>query len=60
MGYSGNSREDDKIVYPQFRYAFPRFEETLRATAPDILLLVFFNLVFFAAAYVSFTRYDVR
>ena len=60
MGYSGNSREDDKIVYPQFRYAFPRFEETLRATAPDILLLVFFNLLFFAAAYVSFTRYDVR
>lgn len=60
MGYSGNSREDDKVVYPQFRYAFPRFEETLRATAPDILLLVFFNLLFFAAAYVSFTRYDVR
>ncbi len=60
MGYGGNSREDDKIVYPQFRYAFPRIEETLRATAPDILLLVFFNLLFFAAAYVSFTRYDVR
>jgi hypothetical protein len=62
MGYSGSSREgeDDKIDYPQFRYAFPRLEETLRATAPDILLLVFFNLLFFAAAYVSFTRYDVR
>jgi ABC-type transport system involved in multi-copper enzyme maturation permease subunit len=60
MGYSGNSREDDKVVYPQFRYSFPRLEETLQATAPDILLLVVFNLVFFAAAYVSFTRYDVR
>jgi ABC-type transport system involved in multi-copper enzyme maturation permease subunit len=60
MGYSGSSRDDDKVDYPQFRYAFPRLEETLRATAPDILLLVFFNLLFFAAAYVSFTRYDVR
>jgi len=29
-------------------------------TAPDILLLVLFNLVFFAAAYFSFARYDVR
>jgi ABC-type transport system involved in multi-copper enzyme maturation permease subunit len=60
LGYSGHYSEQGKIDYPQFRYAFPPFEETLRATAPDILLLVFFNLVFFAAAYVSFTRYDVR
>ncbi len=56
----GSSSPEGKIDYPKFRYQFPAFEETLRATAPDILLLVFFNLLFFAAAYVSFTRYDVR
>ncbi len=56
----GDSRPGGKIDYPAFRYPFPAFEETLRATAPDIVLLVLFNLIFFAAAYFSFTRYDVR
>jgi ABC-type transport system involved in multi-copper enzyme maturation permease subunit len=56
----GSSGQKDKIDYPQFRYAFLPLDETFRAAAPDILLLVFFNLLFFAAAYVSFTRYDVR
>jgi ABC-type transport system involved in multi-copper enzyme maturation permease subunit len=60
MGWAGDSRRDDKTDYPMFRYAFPAFEQTLRATAPDVILLVLFNLIFFAAAYVSFTRYDVR
>lgn len=56
----GDSRPDGKIDYPQFQYRFPAFEETLRAAAPDIILLVVFNLIFFAAAYYSFIRYDVR
>jgi ABC-type transport system involved in multi-copper enzyme maturation permease subunit len=56
----GNSREQGKIDFPQFRYAFAPLDETIRTTATDLLLLVFFNLIFFAAAYVSFTRYDVR
>jgi ABC-type transport system involved in multi-copper enzyme maturation permease subunit len=56
----GSSLPDQKVDYPKFRYRFPPFDETLRATAPDILLLVFYSLIFFAAAYVSFTRYDVR
>jgi ABC-type transport system involved in multi-copper enzyme maturation permease subunit len=64
-GHSRSSHGGDtpgmgKIDFPQFRYAFLPLEETLRAATPDILLLVFFNLLFFAAAYVSFTRYDVR
>lgn len=59
-GFAGSTLPDDKIDYPKFRYEFPRFEETLGATAPDIILLVLFNLIFFAAAYFSFIRYDVR
>ncbi len=56
----GDSRPSEKIEYPKFRYAFPAYEDTLRATVPDIILLVLFNLIFFSAAYFSFTRYDVR
>jgi len=56
----GSTLPNQKIDYPKFRYRFPSFEETLRAAAPDIVLLVLFNLIFFAAAYVSFMRYDVR
>jgi ABC-type transport system involved in multi-copper enzyme maturation permease subunit len=56
----GDSSPEGKIDYPKFRYAFPAFDETLKDTAPDIVLLILFNLIFFAAAYFSFTRYDVR
>jgi ABC-type transport system involved in multi-copper enzyme maturation permease subunit len=56
----GDSRPSGKIDYPKFRYVFPAYEDTLRSAAPDIILLVLFNLIFFAAAYFSFTRYDVR
>jgi len=56
----GDTRPGGKVDYPKFRYAFPAFEETLKDTAPDIILLALFNLIFFAAAYYSFTRYDVR
>jgi hypothetical protein len=56
----GSTLPSEKIDYPKFRYQFPAFEETIKDTAPDIILLVLFNLIFFAAAYVSFTRYDVR
>ena len=56
----GDTRPGGKIDYPAFRYRFPSFAETLRETAPDIVLLVLFDLIFFAAAYFSFTRYDAR
>ncbi|MEN6312181.1 MAG: ABC transporter permease subunit [Acidobacteriota bacterium] len=56
----GDSRPDGKIDFPKFRYQFPSFEQTLKDTVPDIILLVLFNLIFFAAAYYSFIRYDVR
>lgn len=56
----GDTRPGGKVDYPKFRYQFPGFEETLKDTVPDVILLVIFNLIFFAAAYYSFTRYDVR
>lgn len=56
----GSSSPEGKNEMPKFRYRFPAFEDTLRDTAPDIVLLVLFNLIFFAAAYFSFTRYDAR
>jgi len=56
----GDTRPGGKVEYPKFRYAFPAFENTLKSTAPDIILLVLFSLIFFAAAYYSFIRYDVR
>ena len=56
----GDSRPDGKIDYPKFRYQFPAFDDTLKSTGPDIILLVLFNLIFFTAAYYSFIRYDVR
>jgi len=56
----GDSLPNGKIDYPKFRYMFPAYEDTLRAAAPDVILLVLFNLIFFSAAYFSFTRYDVR
>jgi ABC-type transport system involved in multi-copper enzyme maturation permease subunit len=48
------------IEWPEFNYKFLTFGETLSRTLPDILLLVIYNLILFAAAYFSFIRYDVR
>lgn len=56
----GSSFPSEKIDYPKFRYEFLTLDKTLQDTAPDIILLVLFNLIFFAAAYFSFIRYDVR
>jgi ABC-type transport system involved in multi-copper enzyme maturation permease subunit len=57
---AADSTPEGGVKYPQFRYEFPSFEDTLKDTAPDIILLALFNLIFFAAAYYSFVRYDVR
>jgi ABC-type transport system involved in multi-copper enzyme maturation permease subunit len=58
--FGGGGSEEEKTEFPVFAYRFLRFDETLSRTAPDLLLLVLYNLIFFAAAYYSFTRYDVR
>jgi len=49
-----------QTTYPEYRYQFLKLDATLSRTAPDLLLLVLYNLIFFAAAYFSFARYDVR
>jgi ABC-type transport system involved in multi-copper enzyme maturation permease subunit len=56
----GDIKQNEEIVYPEYRYKFLSFGDTLSRTAPDIVLLVLFNLIFFAAAYYSFIKYDVR
>ena len=50
----------DFDTVPKFQERDPRLGESLRWAIWDIGLLVLFNLVFFAAAFVSFLRYDVR
>ncbi len=45
---------------PAFEYTPPQMASILPSLALDVGLLVFFNLAFFAAAFVAFLRYDVR
>jgi len=45
---------------PKFQERDPALGESLKLAIWDIGLLVLFNLVFFAAAFVSFLKYDVR
>ena len=57
--YDAPGFDPSKEPVPQLHYQPASLDKALRREWPDILLL-FFNLVFFAAAYFSFTRYDVR
>ncbi len=52
--------DPEKEPLPQMRYQPARLSDALRQAWPDALLLCLFNIVFFAAAYFSFARYDVR
>lgn len=50
----------DFDAVPKFQEKDPTIGESLQWAIWDIGLLVLFNLVFFAASFVSFLRYDVR
>ena len=50
----------DFATVPKFRERDLGLGESLRLAVWDIGVLALFNLVFFAAAFVSFLRYDVR
>lgn len=52
--------DPNKIDPPQLNYHAIGLAEALVSEWLDILLLIFFNILFFAASYVSFLRYDVR
>lgn len=45
---------------PEFKYTDITPAESVQAAVVDMGLLLFFNLIFFAGAFVAFTRYDVR
>ncbi len=47
-------------IVPKFQERDLALGQSLKLAIWDIGLLVLFNLVFFAASYVSFLRYDVR
>ncbi|MEW5795185.1 MAG: ABC transporter permease subunit [Candidatus Zixiibacteriota bacterium] len=62
--HDGAPQEEAERIDPG---EMPRFEfkpqstlEALAASAVDIGLLAFFNILFFAGAFVTFARYDVR
>ena len=50
----------DVSELPAFNYEAPPLKEIAPAVALDSGILVFFNVLFFAAAFVAFLRYDVR
>ena len=58
--FGGRNRERVKEEdIPQFTYNHLSLNESLSNSWLDLSLLVLFNLVFFAGAYVSFRKYDV-
>jgi len=59
--YFFEGSEDDERGHPSFAYQRTSCQEVLaRGGLNDLLILVLFNLLFFAATYVAFLRYDVR
>ena len=50
----------DAAELPVFSFRRPPFNSSLISALPDLGLLAFFNLAFFAGAMVAFNRYDVR
>ncbi len=50
----------DFSTVPYFQEQKPSLRESLKNTIWDIGLLVLFNLAFFAVAFASFLKYDVR
>ena len=50
----------DPREMPAFDYDNVALGQAIEASSVDIGILAFFNLVFFAGAFVAFVRYDVR
>lgn len=53
-------KEIDPHELPVFAFREISFSDSIAAAAPHLALLVVFNVVFFAAAFVAFLRFDVR
>ncbi len=50
----------DTKELPEFKYTDVTPAESVQAAVADMGLLLFFNFIFFAGAFVAFGRYDVR
>jgi ABC-2 type transport system permease protein len=60
QGFGQESTADVEAAAPVFTYVPAAPRAIVRDVLPDIVLLVLFNLIFFAGAFVAFLRYDVR
>jgi ABC-type transport system involved in multi-copper enzyme maturation permease subunit len=49
-----------KAVLPEMRYTYPTVPQALQAGWADILLLVVFDVLFYALAFLGLNKYDVR
>ena len=60
----GGADEDadpiDPYELPVYDYDEPETSEMISGALPDLGVLVLFNLIFFAGAFVAFLKYDVR
>jgi len=52
--------EIDLRELPEFTFEPPDASVAIGASLPDLGLLLLFNIVFFAGAFVAFLKYDVR
>jgi ABC-type transport system involved in multi-copper enzyme maturation permease subunit len=52
--------DPSKASLPEMKYEYTTLAEVLRKDWVDILLLFFFNILFFAVAFWRFNKYDVR
>ncbi len=56
----GQQTKPDIKDMPQFGFAQQSLSESIMLALPDFIVLLLMTLVFFAGAFVSFLRYDVR
>lgn len=60
QGFVLESTVDAEAAAPVFTYVPTAPGAIVRDVLPDVILLVLFNFVFFAGAFVAFLRYDAR
>ena len=57
---TGKQVKPDISDMPQFEFKPESLKASIARALPDILIMVLLIIVFFAGAFVSFLRYDVR
>jgi ABC-type transport system involved in multi-copper enzyme maturation permease subunit len=59
-GMGMDNKVDVTVAAPVFTYVPASVKAIVRDILPDVIVLVLFNFIFFAGAFVAFLRYDVR